>query len=148
MLNLVFSCLCAVYLLLFPFKKLKLTKFALTLVQIMGLGIVSLAHLVPEWGKILIIGGMMINGMVRGNVSLIYLVSFENLRGNENPSMFNLWSILSVVRHAYMFVLGWLCIYVLEWNWSASLIFYNVIFLVSSLLFYDLLEEVEIETES
>ena len=87
MINLIFSCLCAVYLLLFPPHKLKLTNFILSMAQVVGLCIVSLAHLIPEWGKGLIIVGMTLNGMARGNVSLIYTVSFENVRGNENGSM-------------------------------------------------------------
>ena len=91
-----------------------------------------------------IISGMILNGMARGNISLIYLVSFQNLEGNRNSSLLNVWSGLQIVEHYYILMLSWLCIYQLEWNWSTSLALYNCLFLVSSILFYALLEEVEI----
>ena len=148
MLGLLFRSLFTICLIVFPFKKLKFTNFVLAIIHAIALLIMALAHLFPDWSKFLIVAGMAISGLVRGNISLIYTVSFENMRGRENPSLINIWSLLLIVGDAFGLLLGLLFLYGLNWNWAASLTIYNGLFLASSIMFYLLLEEVEIPTEN
>ena len=148
MLSLLSRCLFTIYLILFPFSKLKLTNFVLALLQFVALGIIALSHFIPSWYKFLMVVGMILLGAGKGNISLIYLVGFENMRGNENPSVINLWSSLTLVGDGIGLLLSLLFLYSLGWNWSASMMVYNGLYLLSSLSFYFILDEVEVNTEN
>ena len=139
MLQLIFRFLTSLYFIFFPVQKLKKAYFISCIVQTLCIALLASSHIFPEYHGFLLTFGMSGLGAGKGTLSFISLVLADNLNGH--PNLINLVFALGILGDSIGLLLNLLLVYHLEWNWSASMMIYNGLFLASSILVFVVLKE-------
>ena len=145
MMSMLARCLGTLYFILRPVRHVSDVYFYLTVLQLVALLIIGLAHFIKDFSIPLIVVGMIMLGIGRSCHSFPMLIADRNLNSHANPTLFNVWNGLSLFGDAYSLGLTLLALYVFKWNWSFSLGFYGFIFLLTGIISHLYLEEVKLE---
>ena len=124
-------------------KRTKLVYFVCILLQVSFYALISLGHYLPNYAGILFMVGMIGQGLARGSYALPYILAYDAINGRENKLEINIWSGLFPLGTAWAILLASWMLNGLGWSWELTQLAYNVVFLLTGILTFLFIKEVD-----